>query len=79
MVVTAAGEILALSILPTLTAAGIETLQVDATIGTLMATDPEPTGSPEAAIAPALIISPASSNVPATFLPAILFFTKNLP
>ncbi|EIP4224279.1 hypothetical protein O3703_004401 [Salmonella enterica] len=46
---------------------GTETLQVDVTIGTLMVTDPEPpcTGSPEAAIAPALIISPASSNAPA--------------
>ncbi|EDR7079737.1 hypothetical protein CCF54_005013 [Salmonella enterica subsp. enterica serovar Durban] len=49
------------------TSVGTETLQVDVTIGTLMVTVPEPpvTGSPEAAIAPALIISPASSNAPA--------------
>ncbi|ELH4677480.1 hypothetical protein Q9U90_004580, partial [Salmonella enterica] len=49
------------------TSVGTATLQVDVTIGTLMVTVPEPpvTGSPEAAIAPALTISPASSNAPA--------------
>ncbi|EBD7602348.1 hypothetical protein C5J58_24385 [Salmonella enterica] len=57
------------------TSVDTETLQVDATIGTLLVTVPEPpcTGSSEAAIAPALIISHASSDAT-----AILFFTMNL-